>query len=89
MRVNGIAAAEESCDLAAICLLVGLKVENDTPNSCGKHFRQRVFASAKHSEVQLKQGCINNYFSTASRYSEHNIFEFGIVLVEGHFEKVV
>lgn len=85
--MNGISAAEESCDLAAICLLVGLKVENDTPNSCRKHFRQRVFASAKHSEVQLKQGCIDNYFFTANRYSEHNIFEVGIVLVRGQLEK--
>lgn len=52
IRPNGISAAEESRDLAAICLLVGLKVGNDTPNSCGKHFRRRVFSSAKHTEVQ-------------------------------------
>lgn len=52
IRPNGISAVKESRDLAAICLLVGLKVGNDTPNSCGKHFRWRVFSSAKQTEVQ-------------------------------------
>lgn len=52
VRANGISAAEESRDLAAICLLVGLKVGNDPPNSCGKHFRWRLFSSAEQTEVQ-------------------------------------
>lgn len=52
ISLNGISAAEESHDLAAICPLVCLKVENDTPNSCMKHFRWRAFSSVKHTEVQ-------------------------------------
>lgn len=51
IRLSGISAVEGSHDLAAICLLVGLKVGNDTPNSCGKHFRRSGFSSAEHSDV--------------------------------------
>lgn len=51
IKLSGISAVEGSHDLAAICLLVGLKVGNDTPNSCGKHFRRSGFSSAEHSDV--------------------------------------
>lgn len=45
------------------------------------------FSPQPSTQVQLKQGCIDNYFFTANRYSEHNIFEVGIVLVRGQLEK--
>lgn len=52
LRLNSICWVEESRDVAAMCLLVGLKVENDTPNSCEKHFRCRLFCSARQMEIQ-------------------------------------